>query len=94
MFSALVAQSIIESQLKSRSIPYILSLPPTSGPGAPRSRSAIAGLVPTFTVNSADLLKDGKAGDVAMPRVYLQIKDWWKGGKCSVSLLLLSELEE
>lgn len=85
IFSALVAQSIIESQLKSRSIPFILKFPPISGSGSVSSKSPIAGMIPTFVVNAADLLKDGKAADVAMPKVFMQIKGWWSGGKCSVS---------
>jgi mediator of RNA polymerase II transcription subunit 14 len=82
--SALVAQTTIEQQLKDRAIPYTLQYPASSGPGAPKSSSAVAGMVPTLTVNTADLLKDGRAADVAMPRVYMQIRDWWKGGKCQV----------
>jgi mediator of RNA polymerase II transcription subunit 14 len=42
-------------------------------------------MVPTLAVNTIDLLKDPRAADVAMPRVYMQIQDWWKGGKCHVS---------
>lgn len=85
--SALVAQSIIESQLKARAIPFNLHFPPTTGPAAPKSRSPIAGMIPTFVVHAADLLKDGRADDVAMPKVYMQIKEWWTGSKCSVSPL-------
>lgn len=82
--SALVSQTIIEQQLKDRAIPYTLQYPPASGPGAPKSGSAVAGMVPTLAVNTIDLLKDPRAADVAMPRVYMQIQDWWKGGKCHV----------
>ncbi|KAI9633134.1 mediator complex subunit MED14-domain-containing protein [Dioszegia hungarica] len=87
--NALVAQSIIESQLKSRHIPYTLCLPSRAGPGAPKSRSPLAGLIPTFTVRSAYLLMArqtgarAEAGEVAMPRVWIQVGGWWKGGKCS-----------
>ena len=77
---------MIEQQLKDRGIPYILQYPAASGPGAPLSSSAVAGMVPTLAVNARDLLKDGRAADVAMPRVFMQIRDWWKGGKCQVSL--------
>ncbi|RSH89438.1 mediator complex subunit [Saitozyma podzolica] len=82
--NALVSQTIIEQQLKDRAIPYTLQYPPASGPGAPKSGSAVAGMVPTLAVNTIDLLKDPRAADVAMPRVYMQIQDWWKGGKCHV----------
>jgi mediator of RNA polymerase II transcription subunit 14 len=83
--SALVAQTIVEQQLKDRSIPYTLQYPPTAGPGAPTSPSAVAGMVPTLCVKAKDLLKDGRAAEVAMPRVFIQIRDWWKGGQCHVS---------
>ncbi|ORY27374.1 hypothetical protein BCR39DRAFT_589263 [Naematelia encephala] len=82
--NALVAQTIVEQQLKDRSIPYSLHYPPASGSGSPRSSSAVAGMVPTLLVDAGDLLKDGRAADVAMPRVYMQIREWWKGDKCSV----------
>lgn len=47
----------------------------------------VSSMVPTLVVRSADLLKDGRAVDVAMPNVFLQITDWWKGGKCKVNRL-------
>lgn len=34
------------------------------------------------------------AGEVAMPRVYIQIKGWWNGGKCSVSPILTLLMRE
>lgn len=86
--NALVAQTIVEQQLKDRAIPHTLQYPPTSGPGAPKSKSAVAGMIPTLVVNARDLLKDGRASDVARPKVFMQIKDWWKSGQCSVSILL------
>ena len=42
-------------------------------------------MIPTVCVKARDLLKDGRAADVAMPNVYMQIAHWWKGGKCQVS---------
>lgn len=75
----------MEQQLKDRSIPYTLQYPRKSGAGAPVSASAVAGMVPILCVNARDLLKDGRAADVAMPKVFMQIRDWWKGGKCQVS---------
>jgi mediator of RNA polymerase II transcription subunit 14 len=42
-------------------------------------------MVPAIYVNAKDLLKADQAGEVAMPRVIIQIRDWWKGGKCAVS---------
>lgn len=84
--SALVATTIVEQQLKDRSIPFAQQFPPASGPGAPQSRSAVAGMVPTIVVNVKDLLKDDKVSDVAMPKLFIQIKDWWNGGKCQVCL--------
>lgn len=41
-------------------------------------------MIATIVVKVEDLLQDGRAAEVAMPLVYLQIKDWWKGGKCQV----------
>ncbi|WWD22838.1 hypothetical protein CI109_107332 [Kwoniella shandongensis] len=89
--NALVAQTIVEQQLKDRSIPYTQQYPPTSGPGAPRSTSPLAGMVPTICVEVGDLLRGGVKGggggaalEVAMPRVCLQIEGWWKGGGCEV----------
>lgn len=82
----MVAQSVIEQQLKDRSIPYFTQYPRQGdSQGAPRSRSALSGMIPTLVVNVADLLRDARAAEVAMPRVFVQITDWWKGGKCSVS---------
>ena len=82
--SALVAQTIVEQQLKDRSIPHTLQYPPSTGPGSARSPSAVAGMVPTICVNVHDLLKDRRASDTAQPKVYIQLKDWWKGEKCKV----------
>ncbi len=45
-------------------------------------------MVPTLCVKARDLLKDGRAADVAMPKVYMRIRDWWKGGKCQVGLAM------
>jgi len=42
-------------------------------------------MIATIVVKVEHLLQDGRAAEVAMPLVYLQIKDWWKGGKCQVS---------
>ncbi|OCF71301.1 hypothetical protein I204_07928 [Kwoniella mangroviensis CBS 8886] len=89
--NALVAQTLIEQQLKERNIPFNAQYPPTSGPGAPRSSSALAGMVPTICVDVGDLLRDGKTGaaaDVAMPKVGMQIEDWWKGGRCEVTTIV------
>jgi len=83
--SASVAKILVEQQLKDRSIPFTEKLPELSGPNAPRSSSAVAGMIATVVVKVEDLLQDGRAAEVAMPLVYLQIKDWWKGGKCQVS---------
>ncbi|ORX34998.1 hypothetical protein BD324DRAFT_603832 [Kockovaella imperatae] len=82
--NALVAQTIIEQQLKDRSIPYTLQYPPITGKGAPKSSSAVAGMIPALCVNTRDLLKDARVAEVAMPRVYIQIRDWWKGHQCQV----------
>lgn len=84
--NALVAQTIVEQQLKDRSIPHILQYPPASGRGAPTSMASVAGIIPTIVVNTSDLLNDQRAGDVAMPRVYMQLKDWWRGERCSVRI--------
>lgn len=81
--SALVARMLVEQQLKDRAIPYSEQYPrePTE---TTQASSAIAGLIPNIVVNAKDLLNDGRAADVAMPKVFLQIKDWWKAGKCQV----------
>ena len=81
----MVAQSILEQQLKDRSIPYTMQLPASAGPGAPGSRAAIAGMVPALVINVADLLKDPRAAEVARAKVYMHLKGWWKGGICTVS---------
>jgi len=39
-------------------------------------------MIPTICVNVHDLLKDRRASDTAQPKVYIQLKDWWKGEKC------------
>lgn len=84
--SAMVAQTILEQQLKDRGIPYDLQLPPSTGQGKTTSRSAIAGMIPRLVVNVADLLKDARAAEVARRRVYIVVRGWWKGGKCTVRL--------
>lgn len=86
----MVAQSILEQQLKDRSIPYTLQLPPAQGPGAPHSRAAVAGMIPALVMNVADLLKDPRAAEVARNKVYMQLKGWWRGDKCSVSPYLVA----
>ena len=73
---------MVEQQLKDRSIPYTLQYPPISGKGAAASPSTVAGMIPTICANVNDLLKVGRANDVALPRVHIQLRDWWKGGKC------------
>lgn len=78
---------LVEQQLKDRAIPYSEQYPKAPAEAAStNTSSAIAGLVPNIVVNAKDLLNDGRAADVAMPKVFLQIKDWWKGGRCQVSL--------
>ncbi|WWC85678.1 uncharacterized protein L201_000544 [Kwoniella dendrophila CBS 6074] len=89
--NALVAQNIIEQQLRDRNIPFTAQYPPLSGPGAPRSSSALAGMIPTICVDVGDLLRDGKTGaaaDVAMPKVGMQIEGWWKGARCEVTTIV------
>lgn len=90
--SGLVAQTIVEQQLKDRSIPYTLKYPPavgsTSEAAAAKSTSAVAGMIPTIEVDVKDLLKDRRASDVANPKVLIQLKDWWNGGKCKVSTVV------
>ena len=87
--NALVAQTTVEQQLKDRSVPYFIQYPPSSGPGAPTSSSAVAGMVPTLCVLAKDLLRGGNVTDVAMPKVFMQIKNWWTGGRCQVSFGIL-----
>lgn len=78
---------LVEQQLKDRAIPYSEQYPKT--PTEPtQASSAIAGLIPNIIVNAKDLLNDGRAADVAMPKVFLQIKDWWKGDRCQVRYLI------
>jgi mediator of RNA polymerase II transcription subunit 14 len=87
-----VAQTIVEQQLKDRSIPYSLKYPPATGEtaeaGAAKSTSAVAGMIPTIEVDVHDLLRDRRASDVANPKVLIQLKDWWNGGKCKVSTVV------
>lgn len=82
--SVLVAQTIVEHQLKDRQIPYTLRYPASTS-SLHGSSSVVSRMVPTLVIRSADLLKDGRAMDVAMPNVFMQITDWWKGQKCQVS---------
>ncbi|OXG84460.1 hypothetical protein C349_02506 [Cryptococcus neoformans var. grubii Br795] len=92
--NALVAQTIVEQQLKDRSIPYTQQFPPTAGPASPKSTSPLAGMVPTICVDVRDLLRAGRGGgsaamEVAMPKVWLQIEGWWEGGKCEVVTIVV-----
>ncbi|KIR31808.1 hypothetical protein I352_05803 [Cryptococcus deuterogattii MMRL2647] len=92
--AALVAQTIVEQQLKDRSIPYTQQFPPTTGPASPKSTSPLAGMVPTICVDVRDLLRAGRGGrsaamEVAMPKVWLQIEGWWEGGKCEVVTIVV-----
>nr|XP_018266491.1 uncharacterized protein I303_00466 [Kwoniella dejecticola CBS 10117]OBR88649.1 hypothetical protein I303_00466 [Kwoniella dejecticola CBS 10117] len=93
--NALVAQTIIENQLKERNIPFTAQYPSaiqsSSGASSTRSTSALAGMVPTICVDVRDLLRDGKRGaavDVAMPKVGMQIENWWTGGRCEVTTIV------
>ncbi|WVR03276.1 hypothetical protein IAU60_000267 [Kwoniella sp. DSM 27419] len=90
--NALVAQRTIEQQLQDRMIPFTAQYPPDAGPGAPRSKSPLAGMIPTLCVDVRDLLKDGKNGgaaiEVALPRVGMQIEGWWTGGRCEVTTIV------
>lgn len=86
--NALVAQTMIEQQLKDRGIPYTTHFPDDSDFPTPRSRSALAGMVPYICVNASDLFKDGRAAEVASPKVFLVINDWWQGAKCSVETIV------
>lgn len=45
-------------------------------------------MIPTIEVDVHDLLKDRRASDVANPKVLIQLKDWWNGGKCKVSTVV------
>lgn len=76
----------MEQQLKDRAIPYVEQYPRASDNSEARAGSALACLIPNIVVNAKDLLNDGRAADVAMPKVFLQIKDWWKGDRCQVHL--------
>ncbi|KAL0240364.1 hypothetical protein I308_106615 [Cryptococcus tetragattii IND107] len=92
--NALVAQTIVEQQLKDRSIPYTQQFPPTTGPASPKSTSPLAGMVPTICVDVRDLLRAGRGGrsaamEVAMPKVWLQIEGWWEGGTCEVVTIVV-----
>jgi mediator of RNA polymerase II transcription subunit 14 len=79
---------LVEQQLKDRSIPYVKRYPEATGPSAPLSSSAVAGMIPTIKVETENLLQDHRAAEVAMPHVFLQLKDWWKGGMCQVSFVV------
>lgn len=83
--SARVAHLKVEQQFKDRGIPYTLVFPPASSEAATAAkRSEVTHLIPSFCVNAKDLLKDGRAVDVAMPNVAMQIRGWWKSGPCQV----------
>ncbi|KAL1409660.1 mediator complex subunit [Vanrija albida] len=86
--NALVAQTMVEQQLKDRGIPYTTHFPEDTDFPSPRSRSALAGMVPNLCVNASDLFKDGRTAEVAAPKVFLVINDWWKGAKCSVETIV------
>ncbi|WVQ74051.1 hypothetical protein IAR50_003633 [Cryptococcus sp. DSM 104548] len=96
--NALVAQNIVEQQLKDRSIPYTSVFPPSTGPASPRSDSPLAGMIPTLCVDIRDLLRSlGRKGagageaavDVALPKVWLQIEGWWDGKLCEVTIIVV-----
>lgn len=86
--NALVAQTMVEQQLKDRGIPYTTQFPDESDFTVPRSRSALAGMVPNICVNASHLFKDGRAAEVASPKVFLVIKNWWSGAPCSVETIV------
>lgn len=86
--NALVAQTMVEQQLKDRGIPYTIHFPDDSDFPTARSRSALAGMVPYLCANASDLFKDGRSAEVASPKVFLVINDWWKGAKCSVETIV------
>lgn len=84
--SARVAHLKVEQQFKDRGIPYTLVFPPPTKTGVDQkiADSRVIHLIPSFCVNAKDLLKDGRAVDVAMPNVAMQIRGWWKSGPCQV----------
>lgn len=86
--NALVAQTMVEQQLKDRGIPYTTQFPDENDFAVPRSRSALAGMVPNICVNASHLFKDGRAAEVASPKVFLVIKNWWSGTQCSVETIV------
>lgn len=86
--NALVAQTMVEQQLKDRGIPYTTQFPDESDFATTRSRSALAGMVPNLCVNASHLFKDGRAAEVASPKVFLVIKNWWSGMPCSVETIV------
>ncbi|KAL7420323.1 mediator complex subunit [Cryptotrichosporon argae] len=80
--NALVAQTIVEQQLKDRGIPYTHVFPPDT------DKHPVIGMVPNVVVNARDLLKDGRATEVAESDVVIHIRDWWLGGTCSVDTVV------
>jgi mediator of RNA polymerase II transcription subunit 14 len=86
--NALVAQTMVEQQLKDRGIPYTTQFPDENDFAVPRSRSALAGMVPNICVNASHLFKDGRAAEVASPKVFLVIKNWWSGRECNVETIV------
>ncbi|BEI89208.1 uncharacterized protein CcaverHIS019_0205700 [Cutaneotrichosporon cavernicola] len=86
--NALVAQTMVEQQLKDRGIPYTTQFPEENDFAAPRSRSALAGMIPNICVNASHLFKDGRAAEVASPKVFLVIKNWWSGTQCSIETIV------
>ncbi|CAK9786479.1 hypothetical protein CC85DRAFT_270293 [Cutaneotrichosporon oleaginosum] len=86
--NALVAQTMVEQQLKDRGIPYTAQFPDEDDFAVPRSRSALAGMVPNLCVNASHLFKDGRAAEVASPKVFLVIKNWWSGSQCNVETIV------
>ena len=82
--SASAALDLIQNQLKARSIPYTLQQDTSGNRALKGATMPMAGLLPTICLQSVDLLKEDRAADVAMPRIYMNLKSWWEGGKCQV----------
>jgi mediator of RNA polymerase II transcription subunit 14 len=88
-YSARVAYTKVEQQLKHRSIPYTHVSPPSGGPATPELahiQSRLARSVPALCVQSSDILSGAPAAEAAMPNIRVIPLNWWSDKKAQVAV--------
>jgi mediator of RNA polymerase II transcription subunit 14 len=83
MFSARVAYTKVEQQLKLRGIPFTHVNPSANGIPA-HVTSSLARSIPALCVQSSDILSGAPAAEAAMPNIRVIPLNWWSEKKAQV----------